>query len=219
MAKTAPTPFGRLVLVTPPRADLDAFLPALDAALGAGDVASLIVAPDLAAPADLQAAAARIVPIAQRHGAAVILPDDTRLVGRTGADGVQIGSGLADLKLAIESLRPERIVGAAGITTRHQAMEIGEADPDYLFFGRLDGDTGPAIHPKSFDLAAWWSALFEIPAIVMGGATIGSVAEAVEARIEFVALRRAVWEHAEGPAAAVAEAIRTIAAHQPETAG
>jgi len=208
--------FGRLCLITPPRIAIDGFLPALDAALGAGDVASLLIAAETTSPAALQELASRIVPVAQRHGVAAIVPEDTRLAGRTGADGVHVTTGLADLKLAIEALRPDRIVGAGGITTRHQAMEIGEADPDYLFFGRLDGDTGDTIFRKAFDLAAWWSALFQVPAIVMGGHTVGSVVEAVEARIEFVALRSAVWEHAEGPAAAVAEANRLIAANQPE---
>ena len=46
----------------------------------------------------------------------------------------------------------------------------------------------------------------------MGGSSLGSVSEAAEAGIEFVALRRAVWEHAGGPRQAVDEANRLLAA-------
>ncbi len=70
----------------------------------------------------------------------------------------------------------------------------------------VDGDDEPSIHAPAFDLAAWWAALFEIPAMVMGGSEIASIAQAQEAGIEFVALRNAVWNHSAGPAAAVAEA-------------
>ena len=97
-------------------------------------------------------------------------------------------------------------------------MSAGEADPDYVFFGKLDGDTDDAIYPKALDLAAWWAELFEIPAIVMGGLALASVAEARNAGVEFVAIRRAVWEHPEGAAAAIAEAGRILAAPPESTA-
>ncbi|MCX5496553.1 thiamine phosphate synthase [Kaistia dalseonensis] len=209
-------PIGRLCLVTPAGADPSVFAGALEAAFQGGDVATLFIVDEGASPAALQKLAEVAVPIAQAHGAAAIVPNDTRLFGRVHADGLHVDTGIADLKAALDTLRPDGMVGAGGLTTRHDAMLAGEADCDYLFFGRFDGDTGDAIFDKAFDLAAWWSAVFEIPAVVMGGRAIASVAEAVDARIEFVALRSAVWEHPEGPAAAVAEANRLIAAHQAE---
>jgi thiamine-phosphate pyrophosphorylase len=46
----------------------------------------------------------------------------------------------------------------------------------------------------------------------MGGAAIASVEAARDAAIEFVALRRAVWEHPAGPREAVKEATALLAA-------
>ena len=87
---------------------------------------------------------------------------------------------------------PDGIVGAGAITTRHDAMLLGETDCDYLFFGRFDGDNGDEIFDKALDLAAWWSAVFEIPAIVMGGGALESVIEArgCPHRIRGAAIRR-----------------------------
>jgi thiamine-phosphate pyrophosphorylase len=207
-------PHCRLCLVTPPVLDPAAFPGVLKSALDAGDVATLFIEAGERED-DRQRIAEALVPIAQAAGVAALVVNDTRLLGRANADGVHIDTGLADLNVALERLRGKKILGAGGVRSRHEAMELGERMPDYLFFGRLDGDTDDAIFPKAFDLAAWWSGLFEIPAIVMGGRTLESVTNAAEAGIEFVALRHAIWDHADGPAAAVAEANRLLAVTEP----
>jgi thiamine-phosphate pyrophosphorylase len=194
----------RLCLVAPDAPGPD-FVGRLDEALRGGEVASLI----LAAPIPHQLLT-RLASVAARHGAAIIAAPDDSVV--PGIDGLHIDSGIADLRAAIAAHRPKRMIGAGGIHSRHDAMTLGEAEPDYLFFGRLDGDTEPGIHAPTLALAAWWAELFEIPAIVMGGSDPASVAEASDAGIEFVALRRAVWEHPEGPSAAIAEAVHVLAA-------
>ena len=198
----------RLCLVTPSGVAAEAFAPILADALSGGDVASLIIT---AEPPDLAPLAKLLVPIAQVRGVATLIHNDTQLAGHVRADGIHIDSGRADLAAA-SSLRPQKIVGASGLRSRHDAMTAGESDPDYVFFGRLDGDSGPAIFDKALDLAAWWAGLFQIPAIVMGGASLDSVREARDAGIEFVALRRAIWEHPAGARAAVDEANRLLRA-------
>jgi thiamine-phosphate pyrophosphorylase len=150
------------------------------------------------------------VPVGQRHGVAAIIQNDTRIAGRSKADGVHVETGFADLKAAVEALRPGRIVGAGGLASRHEAMLAGEADPDYVFFGRLDGDYGDEIAERAMGLAEWWAGIFHIPAIVMGGKALESIAAARDAGVEFVALRSAVWEYPAGPRAAVAEANRLL---------
>jgi thiamine-phosphate pyrophosphorylase len=90
-------------------------------------------------------------------------------------------------------------------------MELAEAEPDYLFFGRLDGDTGDEIFPRALDLAAWWASVAVIPAIVMGGRQMESVAAAAANGIDFVALCSAVWDDGRGPGAAVADAAARLA--------
>jgi thiamine-phosphate pyrophosphorylase len=213
---TEPPRTCRLCLVTPLGLSAEVAAGKLEAALAGGDVASLIITADASDPDRLQTLAARLVPIAQASGTAVLVHNDTRIAGRVKADGVHVDSGPADLAEAIRTFRPQRIVGAGSVRSRHEALEVGELGPDYVFFGRLDGDTGPNIFPKALDLAAWWSEIVEIPGIVMGGGTLESVVAARDAGIEFVALSRAVFE-AEDPRAAVTAALRLLAA-EPEPA-
>jgi thiamine-phosphate pyrophosphorylase len=198
----------RLVLVTPPAYDVASFAPRLADALAGGDVASLIITGDALT---LQRSAEALVPIAASRGVASLVLNDTRIASRTGADGVHVESGLADVLGALDSFRKKKIVGAGNVPSRHDAMELAEAEPDYLFFGRLDGDTDDTIFPRSLELAEWWAEVAVIPSIVMGGRALGSVDEAARAGIEFVALASAVWEHGKGPAAAVAEVAERLA--------
>ena len=110
-----------------------------------------------------------------RRGRAVA--GDTRLAGRLqGRRRADRNAAWATSALAVESFRPKRIVGAGNIHSRHAAMEAGELDVDYLFFGRPHGDTHDAPHPKALDLAEWWSELMQMPAVIMAGRSLDSVA-------------------------------------------
>lgn len=199
-----------LYLVTPLTFDLAAFPAQLEAALAAAPVDCLLIAPD-PETMDVAAAARVLVPIAQRHGCAALVPNDTRLAGRAKADGVHVDAGLEAVDDACRALKPNGIVGVGDLRTRHAAMEAAERDVDYVFFGLLDRAEEDAVHPKTLDLAAWWVPLFDAPCVVLAGATLDSLDEAAATGAEFVALRQAVWTHPEGAAAAVKAAAARLA--------
>lgn len=151
------------------------------------------------------ASAPDLVRLVQDRGAAAIIVNHTRTAGRTGADGVHIETGLADIQAAIRAFKPDRIVGAGNLKTRHAAMEAGSEDIDYVLFGRLHGDTHPDPHPKALDLAQWWAELMQVPVVLAAGNSIETLRH-VPPGIDFVALNRAVWDHPRGPAFAVKSA-------------
>ena len=183
----------RLVLVVPAElAPADA-PGALRDALSGGDVASLIVPihemGERAYSDHLKALAA----VAQPAGVAVIAERDARLAGRLGLDGVHLGSDLDEVADVMDRVKGRISVGVEGPRTRDRAMEMGELDPDYVMFGRLDGDTHEAPMPKNLELAEWWASMIEIPAIVMCGTDLDGVVECAETGCEFVAASRAVF--------------------------
>lgn len=191
----------RLFLVTPAEVNAETFPPLLADVLNAANIAAVLIHAN-------EAVAGALVPIIQSAGAAAITLDDTRVAGRVKADGVHIGTGLGDLRIAVDSFGGKRVVGAGNIHSRHAAMEAGEIGVDYVFFGRPHGDTHPEAHGKALDLAEWWSDLMEIPAVVMAGNAVERIAEATATGAAFVAVHDAVWSH---PAGAV-EAARRAAA-------
>lgn len=196
----------RLVLIVPQGEDAGLQAKALEDALRGGDVASVII-PQYALDDDsFQKRAEVLVSIVQAAGAAALVAGDSRVAGRVKADGLHVVGGLEPLAEAVEKFTPKLIVGGGNADDRHKALEQGEANPDYIFFGKLEGDIKPEPHPKNVALGEWWASMIEIPAIVMGGSDVASVVAVAESGVEFVALRQAVFGHAGGAAQAVAEA-------------
>jgi thiamine-phosphate pyrophosphorylase len=198
----------RLFLVTPPDADPARFPDRLRAALSAADIAAVLIASE--GRAAVEGFAAELTPIIQEAGAAALIADDTRLAGHARADGVQIGGSLSDLEAAIRSFHPKRIVGAANIGSRDEAMDAGEVGADYVFFGRPHGDTHDEPHPKAIELAGWWSEMTAVPGVLMAGRSLASIETAAATGAAFVAVNQAVWAHPAGPAEAVRLAVAAI---------
>jgi len=195
----------RVVLIAPPDANAASFGPRLIAAAEGGDVASLIL-PSRGDEAAFQEFAAPVVRIAQEHGIAAIVADDTRIAGRVGADGVHFQTGKDELREAVERWQGRMIVGAGGATTRDEALELGETQPDYIFFGRFGFDTKPEPHRRNLSLGAWWAEVVEIPCIMLGGSELSSVETVAATGVEFVALSSAVFGEGVDPREAVREA-------------
>lgn len=194
----------RLVLVAPDIPDGLERVKLVGDALKGGDVASVIVPQYGLSDADFQKHAEALVPVIQKAGAAALIEGDTRVAGRAKADGIHIAGAAAALAEAIERHAPKLIVGGGNATDRHHALEIGELRPDYVFFGRTDGDIKSEAHPKNLALAEWWASMIESPCIVMGGMDPQSALAVAETGAEFVALRLAVFGEAEQAPSVVA---------------
>lgn len=186
----------RLCLITPNPLP-DGFAETLAAALDAGDVASLLIDPASASRQALD----ELIRIATSHDVATLIIGGPPVPA---ADGLHVDDGAKSIRAAQHAIG-DGIIGVGGISSRHDAMTVGELLPDYLFFGRFEEENEPSIHPKAMELATWWAEVFQIPAMVMAGSDIEGVGEAAAQSIEFVALRNAVWSHPGGAATAVRE--------------
>ncbi|MBX9459116.1 MAG: thiamine phosphate synthase [Rhizobium sp.] len=199
----------RLVLVAPESDDADAVARMIGEALKGGDVASVILPQYDMDDTRFQKLAEQVVPVIQQAGAAALISGDSRVAGRARADGLHIAGGVEQLGEAIEKHAPKFIVGGGNAQERHRALEIGDLQPDYIFFGKLDGDIKPEAHPKNLALAEWWASMVEIPCIVMGGTDPASALAIAETGAEFAALRLAVFAEP-GRAAAIVQEVNAL---------
>jgi thiamine-phosphate pyrophosphorylase len=195
----------RLVLVMPDMPDATEQLKAVADALRGGDVASVIIPQYGLDDIAFQKRAEPLVKAVQAAGAAALIAGDSRVAGRAKADGMHVTGTAKDLAEAVEKFTPKLIVGGGNATDRHSALEIGEVRPDYVFFGKLDGDIKPEAHPKNVALGEWWASMIEIPCIVMGGTDAGSALDVALCGAEFVAVRTAVFSVPGAEASIVAE--------------
>lgn len=143
----------------------------------------------------LQKQAQQFVEEIQKNGAALIIAGDSRIVGRTKADGLHIESDLNALKDLHLQKKEQNIIGFGNIRNRHCAMVAGEAGIDYLFFGKLGADKKTHAHPRNVQLAQWWAEIMEIPAIVQAGNDITSFDEVLKTGSEFIAIEEMIFAH------------------------
>jgi len=208
----------RLYLITPPRLEPIGFAETLKAALGAGDVACVqlrLKLEDGETSADTDAIARAtevLMPVAQAHDAAFLINDRADLAAQLGADGVHIGQSDTPYAEARELVGPDRIVGVTCHNSRHQAMAAGEAGADYVAFGAFHKtDTKQPISMAELEILTWWSSVFEVPCVAIGGITIENAAPLITEGADFLAVSAGVWSHKEGPAKAVAAFNRIMA--------
>jgi thiamine-phosphate pyrophosphorylase len=143
--------------------------------------------------------------ICEAREVAFIVNDDMGLARRIGADGVHLGQGDGDPREARALLGAAAQIGVTCHDSRHLAMEAGEAGVDYVAFGAFfPTATKQTAHRPEPSILSWWSRLFEIPSVAIGGITPENGRVLVEAGADFLAVCSAVWSHREGPAAAIA---------------
>jgi thiamine-phosphate pyrophosphorylase len=136
-------------------------------------------------------------------GVAFIVNDSMRLAKRLGADGVHLGQSDGDVREARALLGPSAQIGKTCHDSRHFAMEAGEAGADYVAFGAFyPTTTKPSDYRPDPSILTWWSTLFEIPCVAIGGISPGNAKPLIEAGADFLAVCQAVWGK-EDPAAAV----------------
>jgi thiamine-phosphate pyrophosphorylase len=76
-------------------------------------------------------------------------------------------------------------------------MEAGEAGADYVAFGAFypstTKDKGEDAERPTPEILNWWSKLFEIPCVAIGGITPENCTPLIEAGADFLAVSGAVW--------------------------
>lgn len=125
---------------------------------------------------------------------AFIVNDSMALAKRLGADGVHLGQSDGDIREARALLGPDAQIGKTCHDSRHLAMEAGEAGADYVAFGAFyPTTTKPSHYRPPPAILSWWSSLFEIPCVAIGGITPDNAQPLIEAGADFVAVCQAVW--------------------------
>ena len=176
----------------------------LEAALGGGPVAAFQLRLKGLDEHAIARAAEPLQRICADHEVAFIVNDSIGLAKRLGADGVHLGQSDGDPRDARARLGPSAQIGVTCHDSRHLAMEAGEAGADYVAFGAFyPTGTKETFHRPDPSILGWWSTLFEIPCVAIGGITPANGRVLVEAGADFLAVCGSVWGHPEGPAAAV----------------
>lgn len=203
---------SRLYLITPSALEPQSFAGKLAEALDAGDVACVQLRLKNANDDAIRRAADILRPVAQQRGAAFLMNDRADLALSCGCDGVHVGPEDTPYAEARALLGPERIVGVTCRDSRHEAIEAAEAGVDYVAFGAFfPTKTKEAKARAEPEILRWWSEIMTVPCVAIGGITPENCPPLVKAGADFLAVISAVWDHPQGPGAAVKAFAQAIA--------
>jgi thiamine-phosphate pyrophosphorylase len=208
-------PQPRLYLVTPVAADPASLKLDLLAALDSADIAAVLLRlPDEDDRALINRVKA-LAPTVQRADAALILEGHPAIVARSGADGAHLRS-ITEFEEAVEALKPDRIAGAGGVSTRHDAMIAAEGGADYVMFGEPNAaDERPALQAIT-ERVSWWAEVFEAPCVAYAG-SLDDIAPLAQAGADFIALGDFIFADPRGIATAVADAASRLTSKEAVT--
>ncbi len=177
------------------------------------DVAAVLLRLKSAGERDLINRIKILAPIAQQKDAALLLDGQAEIAARAGADGAHL-TGIEAFLAAVESLKPARIAGCGGMSSRDDAMLAGERGADYVMFGEPKPDGYRPSFETIIERIEWWAELFTVPCVgfAAGSHEIGPL---VAAGADFIAVGDGIWSDPRGAAAALAEASRQLAAPEP----
>ena len=194
----------RLYLITPPKLDPVSFAETLGRALDAGDVASLQLRLKDVSDDEIRRATEILMPVAQRADVAFILNDRPNLAHELRCDGVHVGQDDMSYAEARAAVGRDSIVGVTCHNSRHLAIEAAEAGADYVAFGAFFATTTK--NPKEMaeiETLQWWAEMMVVPCVAIGGITVENCEPLIAAGADFLAVASGVWDHKDGPAAAV----------------
>lgn len=168
----------------------------LERALDAGPVAAFQLRVKDLDPHETARLAEPLQRLCADNDVAFIVNDSIALAKRLGADGVHLGQSDGDPREARAMLGPSAQIGVTCHDSRHLAMEAGEAGADYVAFGAFfPTATKDTHHRPDPSILSWWSALFELPCVAIGGITPQNGRILVDAGADFLAVCSAVWQH------------------------
>jgi thiamine-phosphate pyrophosphorylase len=202
MSKSSP-PACQLYLISPPIMT-EGFGETLRAALSVAPVAAFQFRVKDMDPHEAARLAEPLQRICADLDTAFIVNDSVALAKQLGADGVHLGQGDGDPKEARDVLGRDTQIGVTCHNSRHLAMEAGENGADYVAFGAFyPTGTKNVEHYADTEILSWWSGLFEMPCVAIGGITSQNAAPIVAAGADFISVSGSVWNDARGAAAAV----------------
>jgi thiamine-phosphate pyrophosphorylase len=202
-------PAPRLYLVTPVIEDVVGFSGKLRDAVGAADVAAVLLRLKDAGERDLINRVKLLAPIVQDNEVALVLDGHPDIAAKASADGAHM-TGIEAFRAGVENLKPASIAGCGGLNSRDDAMLAGEAGADYVMFGEVGAGQRRPSFEAIIERVEWWANLFQIPCVAFA-ANPTEVGALSQAGADFIAVGDGIWDDPRGAAAAVAEAAHLLA--------
>ncbi len=188
----------QLYLITPSDFELSTFSNDLAACLDATEIACVRLSLATRDEDRLSRAADALREITHARDIALVIDDHIALVERLGLDGVHLTDGARSVGKVRKTLGEDAIVGAYCGNSRHDGMNAGELNADYVSFGPLAKTALGHAEPAELELFQWWSMMIEVPVVAEGALSLDIVRQ-LTAHTDFFGFGDEIWK-SENPA-------------------
>jgi thiamine-phosphate pyrophosphorylase len=194
----------QLYLLSPPEFRLDDFRIKLSEAVATGKVSCFQLRLKNAIDVEIRTVSDALLPICHDQGVPFIINDRPDLAIEVGADGAHIGADDISYNEARRLIGNEGIVGVSCYNSTHIALGAAEAGADYVAFGAFFPTTTKTPRTRAeVELLTWWQQATTVPCVAIGGLTVNNCAPVIGAGADFIAVVSGVWDHPDGPSAAL----------------
>ena len=194
----------QLYLISPPNIQLEDFVITLSEALTTGMVSCFQLRLKSSDDEAISRASEILLPICQSYDVPFIINDRPDLAAQLGADGTHIGADDISYSEARRLLGDDAIIGVSCYNSRHSAMVAAEKGADYIAFGAFFPTTTKTPRSRAdLDLLSWWQQTTTVPCVAIGGISVNNCSTLIEAGADFIAVISGVWDHPDGPSAAL----------------
>lgn len=134
-----------------------------------------------------------LLPLCHRHGAKLIVNDESTLAKAVGADGVHLGQHDGDVAAARSLLGPDKLVGVSCHGSLALAQQAVAAGADHVAFGRFFAShTKP--NAEAADLSVLTAARsLGVPLVAIGGITAANATQLLAAGADVLAVIHGVF--------------------------
>ena len=201
-----------LYLITPPYIELRKFNEQLKQAIDGGTIECFQLRLKNSSDDAILGATETLMPLLQQYEIPFLINDRPDLALKTNANGVHIGQTDASYEEARSLLGDDAIVGVTCHNSRHLAMLAGEKGANYVAFGSFfNSKTKKRKFTADINLIRWWRDVTVVQSVAIGGITPNNCKAIISAGADFLAVSGGVWDHPDGPKAAVSSFHAVIA--------
>ena len=194
----------QLYLISPPTFEVKDFSVNLIEALATTHVSCFQLRLKGAEDEDIMNTARALLPICRDFEVPFILNDRADLAAELKAEGAHLGQDDMSYKSARQWLGKDAIVGVSCYDSTHTAMLAAESGADYVAFGAFFATTTKKPRTQATPhLLSLWQQTTTVPCVAIGGITVENCSRLIKAGADFIAVVSGVWDHPEGPSAAV----------------
>lgn len=194
----------QIYLISPPKINLEEFIPLLDSVLATSQIAVFQLRLKDISENEIITASNAIKPICHKHGIQFIINDSIEIAKKTGANGVHLGEDDGSVIEARKILGKNAIIGVSCYDSVDDAIKKAEDGADYVAFGAFfPTTTKQAKATPSPDIIKWWVRNATVPCVAIGGINADNCNILSNAGADFIAVISSVWDNKKGAVQAI----------------